>query len=484
MILNKKLLVSIIFWFLVVFISVFFLLGQLKYSRYKSLWVDENYGLITVVKHSITSMIINGIPEQGSPSPLDYIFIKLIHNMRKSVGYLGLQPTTYYRLPANISTMVAGIVVVAISWFQLNRKKKILVDQIILILLSLLFFLFNYSSYYYSAEMRPYALWNGLWFIALSSFFVWPRLRFVSLVSLTLLAFSATASIFQILSLVVAFLIVSFFRNRNWKKTILNSTIFLIPLFISAYYSLKTTQWYVNGAEWDDFLRFWLRHFYIAAGSIIAIGVSYYFGAPRNSLIPPVATLILYLMCPLILTVTQARGFIFTPRHYIHFVLAVPIFLLSLSYSVPHNQKSRLKRGLAICRIAVGVMAIAFYSLRVHGTIDNALYAYTRHEYWGVPLDKNEVLTSLLKKELPIAFCTSKINDSLRANIERTAEWMAFQFSYLPLGNKVVLLKPTNSILSEKGDTSDNAEVISVIEFPCAKNHEIISIDQYLLKKE
>ena len=184
----------------------------------------------------------------------------------------------------------------------------------------------------------PYGTVYG--FSVFLCFFLWPRLRLLSILCLTLLAFTAAASIFQIMALSISFLIARLIEKEKCQTIFKEGiSLFLIPTLVSLYYCLKAGRWGYLGPQWgtwSSFLNFWYHFKYVGIGSVIIIALCLLKDSTRPYVIPPMSVLLLYLMGPINYKITRYKGFFFTERQYIYYELAIPIFFLTVAYVDSH----------------------------------------------------------------------------------------------------------------------------------------------------
>lgn len=470
---------NLLFLAFAIFLSLFFLLSQFNYSRHKALWLDENHGIGRINGMNVLPLIIKGPPGQSSKAPLDYLLIKALNYIRKEVKYFNFQPTTYLRLVSIFSTFLLTILGVWFAWFYCRTNDILYFVQGISLLFALLFAWFQPHIYSYAALARPYALWNSLWFLCLSLFFLWPRLRLLSILCLTLLAFTVTTSIFQIMALSVSFLIVRLIEKEKWQSIFKEGiSLFLIPTLVSLYYCLKAGQWGYIGPQWgtwSSFLNFWYHFKYVGIGSVIIIALCLLKDSTRPYVIPSMSVLLLYLMGPIIYMITRYKGFFFSNRQYVYYELAIPIFFLTVAYCYPYWRVKKIKLWPKIIMIIFCLLIWKSYDQLSSTTIVQAKQVYFSSEIFGVPIDSEGKLSNLLETELPKAFCISEKNDQTKANIKRFAEWLSLKYNNLPIGDKNVVLKPSkDKLLIFPGAGVNNAEVISITVDDCSKGDLVL----------
>src|SRR4029079_2034365 len=140
-------------------------------------------------------------------------------------------PQGYHRLPSIVLTAgLAAAGVLAVSLQFTREAVEIRLAQQVLAASALALYLFNPIVHHYASEVRPYAFWNTLWFLALALVLnPKPRAALLGPV-LTLMSFSATATCFQLAALGTAFLIVAKEQGRPWKEVVRDGlAVFLVP---------------------------------------------------------------------------------------------------------------------------------------------------------------------------------------------------------------------------------------------------------------
>jgi len=83
----------------IVLFAAFIFVAQKKQAQLKPLWLDEVHGLYESVRGaSVSGLILHGAKGQGSPSPLDYLLLKILDGVRRPARYFYLPPQVYFRL--------------------------------------------------------------------------------------------------------------------------------------------------------------------------------------------------------------------------------------------------------------------------------------------------------------------------------------------------------------------------------------------------
>lgn len=372
--------------FLAIFLSLItiFNLNKFLEAENKEFWVDESYGLkATVAKHSFKQIIVDGAVGQGSPAPLDYIVLKIFQNLRSSLE-IDISELKYYRIWPIAITIFPAFIVLFMGLKVLFSKDLEFGTRTMygfISVLLLLSYLFNETVYYYAAETRPYALWTVMWFVSLILSI--ENRKKLLVFSLSLLALSATASIFQLFSLFLASAICAFINKELDKKWIIDQMkIFTVPLLIVLYYCMKVGHHGYVRSTWTDFFDFWLdefERFYIA---LIAIFVLLFKKETRKYSVAPIAMLISFLLGPLIFYITYNKGFFFTSRQYMYYNLAIPVSMLCLLKALPeylHDFKNKKKK------IILSVIAL----------IVSCYFAYGKDQKNNLKKSKENILSFL-----------------------------------------------------------------------------------------
>jgi hypothetical protein len=436
------------YWALLVLLTGAFGMAALRIAPYKAFWLDEYHSLDASIRSArLGQLIVAGAQGQGSPAPLDYLLVKGLDGARAAVRYFGLQPAAYYRLVAFAATLIPAFLVgsIARSRWDFQSPPGIFVSS--LILFAVFAGLYRAMSTRYIVEMRPYAMWQGLWYLALVCFFSPRRLRAASVPVLCLLAFTATASLFQILALCVSFAAVRLALGDGQKQVAQEAAcLFAAPACISLYYCLRTEHWPYQAAEygtWPTFLMFWCskHNVLVLVSSVAATALAWHQPRTRAFAVPGLATAVLYLMGPFIFFLTRRQGFFFASRQYFYYELAFPIFFLTVARCYPALVPSWRPGRLATLRTAVLAFA-AFVAIRYCATglawVADAFHP--RDHGIGVFVDPRGEVRKLLDSELPLAFVVSDRERSASANTRMVADWLPVQYPNLPQGRQVVLL--------------------------------------------
>jgi len=349
------------------FILITFFLGKIFDAFHKPFWIDEIYGLEGTIRHfSYGHLLFSGANGQASPAPLDFIICKILDQIKEKVCHFGFTPEVYFRLFANLITIFGCIVVTWTLKEEITDKKNnflVKATQLALILFLVFVYLFQRHINYFAAEMRPYALWNSLFMITLAVGTTEIKKQKFFLLSLILLSFSATAAIFQLIALAVAYFIQGLINEARVKDILRNGVrLFVLPFCIVVYYCLlagKFNAIFVGGG-WSDFIRLWLHKLMIVPMMLLAIAMCVLKKDNRKYAFAPTAFLIIYLMGPLIFLITRLRGYFYAERQFIYYELLAVIFVLTLIRCIPayvEDIRSKLIVSLVLTIILLGVAA-------------------------------------------------------------------------------------------------------------------------------
>jgi hypothetical protein len=339
---KTKVLVTVLAAVFLLFISSVFFIGQIEQAAQKPFWVDEVFSLSTSIKDTrYVDLIKSGASLQASPAPLDYIAQKTIYKISPIFEKQNIKPEVYFRFFPILITLIAAFL---ITWIVLseifNANASIGVIFLFGVLACFLPFSFLYERmvYFYALETRPYALWNSMWALCLTFQLLSRNHYFLTSLCLTMLAFSATSSIFQIAALAVAFLITEKIQGKTFQEIFMSGLkIFLLPMAVNFYYAFRVGSWrYDLGPdEWDKFCQFWRHEFDVVPMMMVALGLCLFHPDNRRRAIVPVTALTLYFLGPIIFWLTYAKGCFFAERQYIYYDLHRIIFLAVVLVSLP-----------------------------------------------------------------------------------------------------------------------------------------------------
>ncbi len=353
-------------------ISIFFL-SRMEFAAEKHMWIDENNSVKqTLRKTTYTQFLLGQAVKQGSPAPLDYLFHKFMDANRNNVKWLNLTPNVYYRLVPNTITTVSAFLVFLLLLFDIIKstaKPWVKSVQIILLAFVPVVFLFQPFVAYYAAEMRPYALWNCLYFLVLTAILCDFRRRWVLRGLLILLAFSATAALFQMLTLTCAAMIITFINEEKRLKPAFIKTAkdFCAPLLISLFYCFKSGTWhYPYEVHWvDAFFAFFNHHSIIIPMMLLLIIACFARKEARHYVVVPAGYLLLFLITPLIFVSIIIKGYFYSDRLFLYLSLTNAIFLVTVIKCLPvYVRDIESKRLIGLIMIAVLILGASFVSRR------------------------------------------------------------------------------------------------------------------------
>jgi hypothetical protein len=396
------------------FLSAVFFCSHLVESSQKAFWGDEVYGLQSSVRtNSYAALAIKGPSGQGSPAPLDYVALKSLDQIKKTVNYFSVSPRVYFRLWPLLVTVLAICIVVGICKQCVSTASlRVQCVQGFLLICSCFSFFYGSAVYYYAMEARPYALWNSFWLVA-GVFALLGRRRLLCL-ALIGLALSATASAFQIISLCLAYIVVRMVQKDKFAVILRDSAfIFSIPFVVSAYYCFRAPMSGYTGPEngtWNTFLTFWhgeLRNFCLL---IAVFFVCFIFKDIRKFSILALAMLLLFFLGPLIYWVTRSKGFFFTNRQYMYYELANTMAFLTCVCCLPHLLKQANRKIVtAVLVLVVAVSGWATFrkkKIRYFGvSVNNTAQLFKT----GIPYIEDEAV----KKEGTIPVQTTQPKNTL-----------------------------------------------------------------------
>ena len=338
-------LVTISFIILVTAISGMFLQRAFAGASANDLWLDERNGIATRGA-SYVDLITGNMASQVSKAPLDYIiqkFFDQIGGLRSLSA--GISPNIYYRLNSIFYIWLSGLFIMLFIFSRIRRDTRnylVLFVQVILLASALYHYYFWHENFRYWIQMRPYALWCSLWFMILSLFLVEGRLKVRPFSVLSaLLAATANAAVYQLLSFAAAFMVIQLIQKEDFfqvARTVLK--IFALPMAISLYYILvDSSTVYVWRVDFDrylkEFFHFWTTKEMIPILSILGVFSTLGFKTLRHITVVFLAMLILYFVSPVINYVVLLRGVFFSSRHYLYYDLIYPVFLTAMAVAMP-----------------------------------------------------------------------------------------------------------------------------------------------------
>ena len=358
------------FFCIYLFIAAVFFLSQMKEAYEWPFWLDEQFSLDSTIRsHGYTDLLLNGAKGQGSSAPLDYIICKALDQMKEKVSYVGVPPNVYFRLFANSVTVFSVLMAAIFLGGEIAKNKKTLpltATQLFLLLCVPVSFLFSIQVYKYAHEMRPYALWVSIYLLSLAAGLLSAKNNRVFFWTLIFLSLSATASLFQLGAMAIAYFIVHLTSKEKLNQTLISCLkLFGLPLAVVFYYCLRSGEWGYGAAfgTWGDFVKLW-SHKMVTIPLMAGISALCFAKLEsRKYALAPLSFLFAYLMGPAIFWITKWRGFLYADRQYIYYELTNAVFLMTLLRLLPVYVKN-LKPRVAVATILVGALfaggALAF----------------------------------------------------------------------------------------------------------------------------
>lgn len=382
-----------------------------------------------------------------SPAPLSYVFEKMLDDLRAPTRYFGLSPFAYYRVASIGATALLGLIACFAAWTRIRKNETgVYALQAVLLVGSLGTFYFQHDVFHYATEMRPYALWNSLWFLAL----VLSTCRFAPGLQagvLTLAALAATATVLQIFALGAAFLLVTRMEGSDWKTTLVGGLkIVLVPSIVALYFSMRTGQWaYETYGSWSGFLWFWVRSalgFWVISAAACALVWSkrplwrYATG--------PTTLVVLLILGPVAFYAASQKGMVYSPRHYIYWGLAWPVALMVLSLAAPTVLAGRLRNlKVAGCILAMGLAAV-----NVTGGLKRRVKDYPPGRARPTFLEAGGEVRESLRAERPACIRYDPAIDPVMAfNLRLLAEWIPVAFPDARVSARELLIRQSGSVL-------------------------------------
>lgn len=337
---------------LVIFIAVAAVYGYtaLKRSSAKAFWTDEKFGLNDTVRtNSVAQLLVSGAPGQGSPAPLDYIFLRILDNVRIPFHLEWVPFNVYYRLNSIFWTFGAGAVTTFVYFFYFRSNTGnylIFLFQMILLSQALAHFYFRHEILHYAMETRPYALWNALWYGFMAFFLFYRDFNRALLLISTALALTSSGALFQLSAFVLCRFVFLFLTTREFipalKKTMIE---FSLPLLISIYYTSRCPHFgYSTSVDsyqtyLKEFWAFWADKSRTIIFAVFGIIMTLFDQKWRPCSIVFLTIILLYILSPLCNLAILSKGLFFTPRQYLYYDQTLSIFLLGLSLMLPDYWK-------------------------------------------------------------------------------------------------------------------------------------------------
>ncbi len=331
-------------------IAAVFLIGvcnfidQMHHADTKEFWLDEKFALKNTVQgNTYLGLLGKGaVLSEANAAPLDYLFTKMLNDVKQAVGSFGVSDKVYYRLWANFVMVLGGFVIVCLFARDILRSPSsnpVRIFQLLLLLFLPFVYLYRPMTYHYAAEVRPYALWFALWFISIGVCSLTRTSKFILALCLSLLAMTMVGSVFQILSVGIAYFALRWQQN-GWKQAMKDSfQVFTVPLFLVVFYAFPAAYgdraYEPRAVAWHRFYEWWGHEAIIIPMLLAAIVSLYLSKRTQPMIIGPLAVLIVFLMGPVIFMITLGRGYFFTERQYIYYDAHRAVFWLSLINILP-----------------------------------------------------------------------------------------------------------------------------------------------------
>lgn len=356
---KQKSIISLVALFVLLGLLASFSINSLSHSGRKAFWRDETYGLEhSVSSGSVWETVIKGAKSQGSPSPLDYILLKGVYNLRSPLKYLSLQPHQYIRLHYLIA-----IWLVLLYLFKITLKQNITKNTVLFALSSGLFLL-NSTIYYYSSEMRPYSLWATLSLLCLLLIQHRKSSKLGWTIAILGLSFTTTASLFQLASIIIAYGLVEIFSQKKLaiKPLIDYSMIILfLGILVNLFYitRIPSASW-GQSPTWNRFFLFWLPFTPVIITGLLLT----WHHIKTKQIDKAIASLTAagwLLFGPFSFLLTLQKGFFLDPRQYIYYH---PVFFL-YGFQLAEIIFSKVKK-IKLSRILVVLSIIPFSWTLVH----------------------------------------------------------------------------------------------------------------------
>ncbi len=396
----------------------------------------------------IGDLLRGGARGQVSPAPLYYIVGRVVDDTKERVNYMGLRPSGYFRLPSLLFTAVLGAAAAWMIALRLRRQEDpVSPVAYFLVLCGVAVYWFQPKLFSFACIDRPYALWNGLWLLALTVLLVRPDEHLAPAILLSLMATTAIPACFQILATAVAFYAVRRLERRP-TRTILRdmALIFTLPTLIGAYYSLRPSSLELEaGTLASDripgLLKFWLVtniHAWVPAA--FCFFLVFRFPRLRQFATPVVAFTLLLTIVPLIFALATMRGYSNPSRYYIWTTTALPLALFLAALAWPE---------LKVWKPAPKVALVLAAGLVVGFSLATFLRAPARNDSRRLAcLDRGSPLEQVLHQERPdLLSHPGGLGEIERRNIQLLAEWIGIRYHDLPRGSGIAPLREVNGEL-------------------------------------
>ncbi|MBF0485360.1 MAG: hypothetical protein HQL16_02485 [Candidatus Omnitrophica bacterium] len=334
--------------------AIVFSFRAVDFARGKDFWVDEKFGLEgTVRPASYYQLLTRGARGQGSAAPLDYVFIKALDQVyQKSFAYI--PHNVYYRLNSTFWDLALGLLVAFLFLYAFYRKtdnNAIIIMQLVLIGTALLTFYFKKDNMYFAGEMRPYALWNSLWYVMLALVMLRVSKIWIFLTGI-FLAFTSLGALMQIPALALVYFTFEVIDQKRPAAALREAAlVFGLPFLIAVFYALQGDKfgYIASAADYqryqNEFFSFWVSKWRVPFISGAGILLTAWNRQWRGCTAVFVTMLLLYGMAPALNYKILSSSFFFTSRQYLYYDLVFPLFYLMLALVLPEywNMIFRLK---------------------------------------------------------------------------------------------------------------------------------------------
>lgn len=223
---SRKMIISTVFIAGLICLTSVYFGKSLQSAATKAVFKDEPTTVEAAQNDSFLSMLINGVSGQYSPAPFDYMLFKVFYHVQPLVKSFGLSDIAYGRLYVLFFTTLSGFLIglwAHIFNFRRNENWAVLAAQSALILLAVWAYFFTPSNFYYATLMRPYGMWNVLWFSALMVFMMTGRLNWGLWALFLMAAMTSTATLFQIFAFGVCYGLTRLLIYKEKFKNIFSS---------------------------------------------------------------------------------------------------------------------------------------------------------------------------------------------------------------------------------------------------------------------
>ena len=313
----KVKLMQIFPWLAIIGVLTVFSVNSLAHSGRKAFWRDEAHALQQFPKYKFPRIFWTGPPQEGSASPLDYLIMYAVYQLRQPLHYLSLQPHQYLR----IHHLVALWLAVLFVYWKINRRINL--SEILAFLAAVGFFLFNSTIYYYSSEMRMYSLWASLSFIWLFLHRFRRQLPVAWFIVILAAAATTTASTFQIVVFSAAVVITEILKQKRLIPQIPFS--WLMPIFITLLINLnfliQSPKYSYPPPAWIQFFNFWQQS--LPAIISAAVLVIFHYRRRHWDRLEALLTASGWLLIgPVSFFLIRKGGLFFDPRQYVYYPAA------------------------------------------------------------------------------------------------------------------------------------------------------------------